>query len=46
MILETRPILDAAPRSSRRRTGAGWLLSLALLAGLLLGATPAQAAGG
>ena len=45
MILDTRPILDAAPHSSRRRAGAGWLLSLALLAGLLLGAAPAQAAG-
>ncbi len=45
MLLDTRPILDAAPCSSRRRIGAGWLLTLALLAGLLLGATPAQAAG-
>ncbi|NTW85831.1 MAG: hypothetical protein HGB30_06670 [Holophagaceae bacterium] len=45
MILDTRPILDAAPCSTRRQTGAGWLLTLALLAGLLLGATPAQAAG-
>ena len=45
MILDTRPTFAAAPTSSRRRTGAGWLLSLALLAGLVLGATPAQAAG-
>ena len=45
MLLDTRPILDAAPCSSRRRIGAGWWLTLALLAGLLLGATPAQAAG-